>query len=106
MLFLVANSIDTKPAGAQSDLYRAAIDVYKRQPIINAYQPCLDTPPPTVLPVTNPCTAPAAPYPTDAFVAKLNPNAAQTGGAQLLFSTYLGGKMCIRDSSTACDESA
>jgi uncharacterized repeat protein (TIGR01451 family) len=61
-------------------------------PIINAYQPCLDTPPPTVLPITSPCTAPTTtPYPTDAFVAKLNPVAAQSGGTQLLFSTYLGG---------------
>ena len=61
-------------------------------PILNAYQPCLDTPPPTVLTSQNPCTAPpTTPFPTDAFMAKLNPNAAQTGGAQLLFSTYLGG---------------
>ena len=61
-------------------------------PILNAYQPCLDTPPPTVLTNPNPCTAPGTTsYPTDAFMAKLNPNAAQTGGAQLLFSTYLGG---------------
>jgi uncharacterized repeat protein (TIGR01451 family) len=61
-------------------------------PILNAYQPCLDTPPPTVISSQNPCAAPATtPYPTDAFMAKLNPNAAQTGGAQLLFSTYLGG---------------
>jgi hypothetical protein len=60
-------------------------------PILNAYQPCLDTPPPTVLTNPNPCTAPGATYPTDAFMAKLNPNAGQTGGAQLLFSTYLGG---------------
>jgi uncharacterized repeat protein (TIGR01451 family) len=60
-------------------------------PILNAYQPCLDTPPPTILSNPNPCTAPTTPYPTDAFVAKLNPNAVQTGSAQLLFSTYLGG---------------
>jgi uncharacterized repeat protein (TIGR01451 family) len=61
-------------------------------PVLNAYQPCLDTPPPTVLTSQNPCTAPATtPFPTDAFMAKLNPNAVQTGGAQLLFSTYLGG---------------
>ncbi|MGC2225949.1 MAG: SBBP repeat-containing protein [Candidatus Sulfotelmatobacter sp.] len=61
-------------------------------PIFNAYQPCLDTVPPTVL--TNPyvCAAPTtggAPYPTDAFVAKINPLGAV--GAQLLFSTYFGG---------------
>ena len=69
-------------------------------PILNAYQPCLDTPPPTVLTNPNPCTAPTTtPYPTDAFVAKLSPNNAQTGAAQLLFSTYLGG--AGTDSSTA-----
>ncbi|MFZ0953746.1 MAG: SBBP repeat-containing protein [Candidatus Sulfotelmatobacter sp.] len=58
-------------------------------PVVNAYQPCLDTVPPLIL--TNPyvCTAPTAPYPTDAFVAKINPLGAV--GAQLLFSTYFGG---------------
>jgi len=67
-------------------------------PILNAYQPCLDTPPPTILANPNPCSAPAStPYPTDAFVAKLNPNA--QAGTQLLFSTYLGG--AGTDSSTA-----
>ena len=59
-------------------------------PILNAYQPCLDTPPPTTLANANPCSAPGTtPYPTDAFVAKLNPLA--PAGSQLLFSTYLGG---------------
>jgi uncharacterized repeat protein (TIGR01451 family) len=66
-------------------------------PILNSYQPCLDTPPPTVRANPNPCTAPATPFPTDAFVAKLNPNAA--AGSQLLFSTYLGG--IDTDSGTA-----
>jgi uncharacterized repeat protein (TIGR01451 family) len=67
-------------------------------PILNAYQPCLDTHPPTVLQVLNPCTAPTTtPYPTDAFVAKINPTAA--AGSQLLFSTYLGG--LNNDSGTA-----
>ncbi|MGA9307972.1 MAG: SBBP repeat-containing protein, partial [Candidatus Sulfotelmatobacter sp.] len=61
-------------------------------PIVNAYQPCLDTIPPTVL--TNPynCSPPTTggvPYPTDAFVAKINPLGAV--GAQLLWSTYFGG---------------
>lgn len=67
-------------------------------PILNAYQPCLDTPPPTVLNVANPCSAPSSPpYNTDAFVAKINPNA--LAGTQLLFSTYLGGTGT--DTSTA-----
>ena len=61
-------------------------------PILNAYQPCLDTPPPTTITYPVSCTQPTTtPFPTDAFVAKLNPAAAQTGSAQLLFSTYLGG---------------
>jgi hypothetical protein len=61
-------------------------------PIVNAYQPCLDTPPPTIITFPLQCTAPTTtPFPFDAFVAKINPNNAQTGSAQLLFSTYLGG---------------
>jgi hypothetical protein len=62
-------------------------------PILNAYQPCLDTSPPTVLPVLEQCSNSTlgTVYPTDAFVAKINPNSVQTGAAQLLFSTYLGG---------------
>ncbi len=66
-------------------------------PILNAYQPCLDTVPPTVLPNPYTCTAPTPPYPTDAFMAKINPNAG--AGDQLQFSTYLGGTN--DDSSTA-----
>jgi hypothetical protein len=55
-------------------------------PILNAYQFCLDTP-------TNPtsptgCQTSGATF-TDIFLAKLNPAAAS--GAQLLYSTYLGG---------------
>jgi hypothetical protein len=60
-------------------------------PILNAYQPCLDTPPPTVITFPVSCPAVASPAPTDAFVAKLNPANAQTGALQLLFSTYFGG---------------
>ena len=75
-------------------------------PILNAYQPCLDTIPPVVLANPNPCTAPAVPYPTDAFVAKLNPNAAQTGGSQLIFSTYLGGGGADTGTAIAIDSGA
>jgi hypothetical protein len=66
-------------------------------PILNAYQPCLDTVPPITRTDVNPCTAPATPYPTDGFAAKLNPNAA--AGSQLVWSTYFGG--LNTDSSTA-----
>jgi hypothetical protein len=67
-------------------------------PILNAYQPCLDTVPPTVLANPNPCSAAnlGSTYPSDAFVAKINPNAA--AGTQLLFSTYFGG--AATDTST------
>jgi Domain of unknown function DUF11/Beta-propeller repeat len=77
-------------------------------PILNAYQPCLDTHPLTVLPVSNPCsnTQLPTPFPTDAFVAKLNPNAAQTGGAQLIFSTYLGGSGNDTGAAIAIDSGA
>src|SRR5262249_44375715 len=51
--------------------------------ILNAAQPCLDTPSSS----RGPCNS-AAPAP-DAFVAKINPAAA--AGSALLYSTYLGG---------------
>jgi uncharacterized repeat protein (TIGR01451 family) len=75
-------------------------------PILNAYQPCLDTPPLTTIlpPIT--CTAPTAPYPTDAFVAKLNPTNAQTSAQQLLFSTYFGGSSDDSSPAVAIDSSS
>ena len=67
-------------------------------PILNSYQPCLDTIPPITLNNPNACAAPATtPYPTDAFIAKINPLGGT--GAQLLYSTYLGGK--FNDTGTA-----
>jgi Domain of unknown function DUF11/Beta-propeller repeat len=76
-------------------------------PILNAYQPCLDTPPPVVLANPNPCSPPATvPYPTDAFLAKLNPNAAQTVGPQLIFSTFLGGTGSDTGTAIAIDSGA
>lgn len=53
-------------------------------PILNAFQACLDDPT-NVTPCPTPATA------DDAFVAKINPAAATSGGAQLLYSTYIGG---------------
>jgi len=60
-------------------------------PILNAYQPCLDQPPPN--PNTNPqsCTNAAASTATDAFVAKLNDPTITNQGSQLAWSTYFGG---------------
>ena len=56
-------------------------------PILNAFQGCLDTPLSTTTTTTTNCaTNVTAP---DAFVAKINPAAA--AGAQLFYSTYLGG---------------
>jgi uncharacterized repeat protein (TIGR01451 family) len=57
-------------------------------PILNAYQPCLDQPPPTTHTNPDTCTNTSV-INTDAFLAKLNPNAAP--GSQLLWSTYFGG---------------
>jgi hypothetical protein len=76
-------------------------------PILNAYQPCLDTPPPTVLipPVSCTATGLPTPYPTDGFVAKLYPENAQTGAAQLLFSTYFGGAQTDTATAVAIDSS-
>jgi Domain of unknown function DUF11/Beta-propeller repeat len=57
-------------------------------PILNAYQGCLDSPPPLTPPTTAPNCSTSVTAP-DAFVAKIDPSAA--AGAQLLYSTYLGG---------------
>jgi Domain of unknown function DUF11/Beta-propeller repeat len=57
-------------------------------PILNAYQGCLDTSPPLTPPTTIPNCATNVTA-TDAFLAKINP--AASAGAQLLYSTYLGG---------------
>ena len=57
-------------------------------PILNAYQGCLDTPPPATPPTTTPNCSTSVTAP-DAFVAKINP--AASSGAQLLYSSYLGG---------------
>jgi hypothetical protein len=57
-------------------------------PILNAAQGCLDLPS-AVAPTTAP-PCPASSH-TDAFVAKLNPAAAS--GAQLQYSTYVGGTL-------------
>lgn len=74
-------------------------------PIVNAYQPCLDSPPPlTTPPPLNPCPQPAAPFPTDAFVAKINPLGAV--GLQLLWSTYFGGGVNETGPAVAVDSGA
>jgi uncharacterized repeat protein (TIGR01451 family) len=53
-------------------------------PILNAYQPCLNT-----LPSSSTTNCPNNSANTDAFIAKINP--APSSGSQLLYSSYLGG---------------
>jgi hypothetical protein len=60
-------------------------------PILNAYQPCLNTFPSVAVTPPVQCGAATTTAATDAFVAKLNPASSTNQGAQLLFSTYLGG---------------
>jgi uncharacterized repeat protein (TIGR01451 family) len=73
-------------------------------PILNAYQPCLDQAPPTTIinPVT--CTYGTPPTASDAFIAKMNPNAQQ--GQQLIWSTYFGGSDTDTGTAIAVDPGA
>jgi hypothetical protein len=77
-------------------------------PILNAYQACLDSAT-SVVAVTNPppCTNTSTTTPTDAFVAKLNPNP-QSGaqGQQLQWSTYFGGLQTDSATGIALDSGA
>lgn len=73
-------------------------------PILNAYQPCLDSAPPTTVTTPVTCDNTATTTNTDAFVAKLNPSAAQ--GSQLLWSTYLGGSESDIGTAIAIDTGA
>ena len=73
-------------------------------PILDAYQPCLDTAPPAV-PVNSPsCSSTTATPNSDAFVAKLNPSANQ--GEQLIWSTYVGGTGTDSSTGVALDPGA
>jgi uncharacterized repeat protein (TIGR01451 family) len=75
-------------------------------PILNAYQPCLDQPPPTTIVGNPPCTYAnnTTPQNFDAFAAKLNPNVAP--GEQLQWSTYLGGTQSDFGNAIAVDTGA
>ncbi len=67
-------------------------------PILNAYQPCLNQPPP-VSPTNPPvCSNATTSTQTDAFVAKINPSQKIQPGEQLQWSTYFGGTQ--NDSAT------
>jgi uncharacterized repeat protein (TIGR01451 family) len=75
-------------------------------PILNAYQPCLDTPAPTVIVNPPSCSYTSGnPTDTDAFVAKLNPNA-PAGTGQLSWSTYVGGSVIDSGTGIAVDTGA
>ncbi len=73
-------------------------------PILNAYQPCLDQPPPAV--ITNPPNCLNNVTFPDAFVAKLTPNPPAGGGAQLQWSTYFGGSQSDAGNGVAVDTGA
>ncbi len=75
-------------------------------PILNAYQPCLDQAPPTVIVIPPPCTYATNPTATDAFVAKLNLNPTAAQGLQLVWSTYLGGGATESGAGVALDSGA
>jgi uncharacterized repeat protein (TIGR01451 family) len=73
-------------------------------PILDAYQPCLDQPPPTTVVNPQSCTTATTNTATDAFVAKLNPAGGQ--GQQLIWSTYLGGSETDSSTGVALDTGA
>ncbi|HEY6769516.1 MAG TPA: SBBP repeat-containing protein [Candidatus Sulfotelmatobacter sp.] len=73
-------------------------------PILDAYQPCLDQPPPVLNSFPQTCTYSPTPTATDAFVAKLNPN--NSGSAQLVWSTYFGGTGDDSGAGVAVDSGA
>lgn len=73
-------------------------------PILDAYQPCLDQPPPTTVVNPQSCTTATTNTATDAFVAKINPAGGQ--GQQLIWSTYLGGSETDSSTGVALDTGA
>jgi uncharacterized repeat protein (TIGR01451 family) len=73
-------------------------------PILNAYQPCLDQAPPSIIVNPPQCMNTTTTSLSDAFVAKLNPNASQ--GQQLIWSTYVGGTGADLGNGVALDTGA
>jgi uncharacterized repeat protein (TIGR01451 family) len=73
-------------------------------PILNAFQPCLDQAPPTTIVNPPTCSTTTTTTEPDAFAAKLNPNVSP--GAQLVWSTYVGGSGTDSGASVALDAGA
>ena len=73
-------------------------------PILNAFEPCLDTAPPATIVNPPTCSSAASASESDAFVAKLNPNVSP--GQQLVWSTYLGGTARDWGNAVALDPGA
>ncbi len=88
------NSVYTGTAGRPPDF-----------PILNAYQPCLDQPPPSIIVTPPTCSNTSTTTNPDAFVAKLNPNAT-SGASQLIWSTYFGGSQSDFGVGIAVDSGA
>ena len=74
-------------------------------PILNAFQPCLDTAPPSSVGTSPSCSNTTATE-SDAFVAKLNLNPNVPQGSQLVWSTYLGGTGSDSSTGVAVDSGA
>jgi uncharacterized repeat protein (TIGR01451 family) len=75
-------------------------------PILNAYQPCLDTAPPTTVLTSPTCSSTSPAAASDAFVAKLNLNPNLPAGQQLVWSTYVGGTDDDSSTGVALDPGA
>ncbi len=75
-------------------------------PILNAYQPCLDTAPPTTIVNPPTCSSTTSTSASDAFVAKLNLNTNAVAGQQLVWSTYIGGTATDASTGVALDPGA
>lgn len=74
-------------------------------PILNAYQPCLDSPPAATIVNPQSCSNTASASLPDAFVARLNVNPL-VQGPQLVWSTYIGGTGADSGAGVALDTGA
>lgn len=75
-------------------------------PILNAFEPCLDTAAPNSIVTPPTCSNTASVSSADAFVAKLNLNPNVPVGQQLVWSTYLGGTADDSGTGIAVDPGA